>query len=469
MAEAATKNDVHIEEAGPCLRKITITIPGQAVSEQIDSSMALVSETAALPGFRPGRVPRRLIEKKFGAEVKREARSQLISSAYSQAVEENDLEVLGDPEADHLDQIELTPGQDVTVTLEVEVAPQFDLPQLDGLKVKKPLIEATDERVDANIERMALNEGELEPQEEPAPGDYLIGHGVMREKGAGEDAEPLLDLQGAVVQIPKESDDGKGMILGVMVDDFSKQLGLPKPGDTATVSCKGPENHEKEAVRGKDVEIAFTVEQVQRIIPASTDKLIQNFGFADEQQLRDAIKQRIEYRIAVEQQSAMRQQVAKHLLDSVEFDLPEKISEQQAARLLQRAALEMQHRGVDQTVIEERLAELRSQSRERAQREMKLFFILARVAKEMDVQVEQQEVMGRIAQMAASRGQRPDKLRDHLVQTGQINMLAQQVREHKALDAILAKADVEELSVEDFNKAMKGEEGVETIDEAGDE
>jgi trigger factor len=469
MADAAVKNDVQIEEAGPCLRKLTITIPGEAVSEQIDSSMSLVAESAALPGFRPGRVPRRLIEKKFGADVKREARSQLISSAYSQAIEDNDLEVLGDPAAPNLDEIELEPGEPVTVTLEVEVAPQFELPELEGLAVKKPLIEVTDERIDASIERMALNEGELEQQDEPQPGDYLIGHGVMREKDAGDDAEPLLDLQGAVVRVPEENDDGEGMILGIVVDDFATQLGLPKPGETASVECVGPEHHEKEAVRGKDVRITFDVDQVQRIMPASTEGLCSKFGFSEESQLRDAVRQRLEYRIAVEQQSAMRQQVAKHLLDSVDFELPERVSAQQAGRLLQRAALDMQHRGVDQTVIEQRLAELRSQSQERARRELKLFFILARVAKQLDVQVQQEEVMGRIAQMAASRGQRPEKLRDQLVQSGQINMLAQQVREHKALDALLERANIEELSVEEFNKQMQGEEGVETIDEAGEE
>lgn len=468
MAEAATQNDVKIEEAGPCLRKLTITIPGEAVSEQIESSLGLLAESAALPGFRPGRVPRRLLEKKFGADVKREAKGQLLSSAYSEAVEANDLEPLGDPEPEDLDAVEVEPGKDVTFTLEVEVAPQFDLPELEGLEIKKPLIEVTEDRIDANIERMALNEGTLEPQDAAGEGDYLIGHGVMRERGAGEDAEPLLDLPGAVVRVPEKKDEGKGMILGIVVEDFAKQLGLPKPGETVTVNCTGPENHEREAVRGKDVTITFEVEQVQRIIAATTEDLCSRFGFTEEQQLRDAIKQRLEYRVAVEQQGAMRQQVAKHLLDSVDFELPEKVSERQAARNLQRQALEMQNRGMDQTVIEERLAELRSQSAEAAKRELKLFFVLARVARHFDVQVTQEEVAGRIAQMAAARGQRPDKLRDHMIKTGQVQLLAQQIREHKALDTIIDKATVEELSVEDFNAAMRGEEGVEEIDESAE-
>jgi trigger factor len=468
MAETA-QHTVDIEEAGPCLRKINITVPGDAVTEHINGSLAVIADQAALPGFRPGCVPRRLLEKKFGTDIRNEARQRMISEAYQQAVQEHDLEVLGEPEIDGFEDIVVEPGTDVSVTLEVEVAPAFDLPELDGLEIKKPLIEATDERIDANIERMALNEGELEPQDTPERGDYLIGHGIMREKGAAEDAPPLLDLPGAVVRIPQEKDEGKGMILGIVVDNFGEQIGLPKAGETVTVTCTGPENHEKEEVRGKDVEITYEVDQVQRIIPASVEQLCERYGMSEEAQLRAAIKQRLEQRIAVEQQSAMRQQVARHLLESVDFELPEKISARQAARNLQRRALELQQRGVDQTVIEERLAELRSASAESARRELKLFFILARVAKALEVQVTEQEVLGNIAQMAMSRGERPEALRDQLIKNGQVNMLAQQIRENKALDAILVKASVEELSVDDFNKAMRGTEGVEEIDATSDE
>ena len=163
----------------------------------------------------------------------------------------------------------------------------------------------------------------------------------------------------------------------------------------------GPENHEREAVRGKPVEISFTVEQVQRIIPATEESLVQNFGFEDVDQLKQSLKMRLEQRVMVEQQSAMRQQVARHLLESVEFELPEKLTEGQASRNIQRAQMEMQYRGMDENTIEERVAEMRSSSKDVAQRELKLFFILNKVAEEMEVQVTEEEIYGRIAQMAA--------------------------------------------------------------------
>lgn len=467
--ETQPANNVSIEELGPCLRKLTITVPGDAVAGQIDTSLAILSQQAQIPGFRPGRAPKRLIEKKFGSEIRDEARQRLVSDAYQQAVRDNDLEVVAEPEADHLADIEIEPGKDVIVELEVEVAPTFDIPSYEGVEVKKPIIEIPDERVDKAIERMQINEGDLQPQESPEPGDYLIGRGIMREKGAKKDDDPILDIPGAVVQVPKTEDQGKGMILGVVVDDFAKQLGSPKPGESATIKCKGPESHEREDVRGKDLEIEFEVEQVQRIIPADINALCERLGMMNEQMLKNAVRQRLEQRVATDQQAAMRQQVAQHLIAAVDFELPQKVTDRQAERNLQRQALDMRYRGIDQTIIEQRLAELRSQSQDAAKRELKLFFVLARIAKELEIQVSDQEIAGHIAMMAQQRGERPDKLRDQLVKSGQVNLIAQQIREHKALDAILEKAKIEELPVEEYNKHVKDAEHVAEIDETPEE
>lgn len=460
MAQTELTNDVKIEDIGPCLKKITITIPAEKVSEQMDSSLEMVAMEAQLPGFRPGRAPKRLIEKKFGSVIESEARNQLVASAYSEAVEEHKLRVIGEPDGSAMKDLKMEPGKPVTVEVQVEVAPEFELPSLDGIEVKKPLIEVTEARVEDQLERVKLNEGTLEPQDAAALGDYCIGHGVLK---TAEDGEVVLDLPGAVIQVPKEK-DGSGLILGVKVEDFGKQVGLPKAGDVLTVKAVGPENHERIAVRGKPVEVTFTVEQVQRIVPASEDHLVGSFGFEDLDQLKQSLKMRLEQRVMVEQQTAMRQQIARHLLDSISFDLPEKLTEGQAERNIQRARMEMLYRGLDETTVEERIAEMRSSSKEVAQRELKLFFILNKVAQDMDVKITEEEVYGRIAQMAAERGQRPDELRQQLIRSNQLNVLAQQIREHKAMDTILNKATIEDLELDAYNAHFAKAEGIATID-----
>jgi trigger factor len=367
------------------------------------------------------------------------------------------LNVLGEPEgADELATLDLEPGKAVTFSVEVEVAPEFELPDFGGIKVKKPAVEVSDDMVNEQIERLSVNEGSLEPQEKAALGDYCIGHGVMKDaKG-----EVLLDLPGAVVQVPPKEKNGRGAILGIMVDDFGKQIGLPKAGDAVTVKAKGPENHEKPDVRGKDVVITYTVERVERIVPASVEQLVQRYGLADEKGLRESLMLRLNQRAMIEQQSAMRQQVAKHLLDTIEVPLPEKLTAKQGERTLARRRMELLYRGVDQRDVEEQMAELRAASATTAQRELKLFFILAKAADKLGIRVTEEEVNGRIAQMAMERGVRPDQLRSELMRGNQVGMVIQQVREHKAMDAILSKAEISDISAADYNKMVEKTEGL---------
>src|SRR5690606_24433341 len=161
--------------------------------------------------------------------------------------------------------------------------------------------------------------------------------------------------------------------------------------------------------------------------------------------------------IAVEQQTAMRQQVAKHLLDNTTMELPERTTAVQSERTLARQRMELMHRGVPGPQIEEHIAELRAVSGNAAVRDLKLFFILDKAAEALDVKVTEGEMNSRIVQMAMANNMRPDKLRSELIQRNQVGQVFQQIREHKTLDAILDKASVTEMPVEEFNKAMESE------------
>lgn len=453
--ETQSRNNVTIEDAGPSRKKLSIVVPADVVDEKIAESLSTLAVEADMPGFRRGKAPRALIEKKFGTAVRREAKSQIIAGAYQEAVEEHELKVVGDPIAEDVADVELEDGKELSFDVEVEVVPQFDMPELDGIDILKPTFEVTDDLIKAEVDKLCINEGELEPRDDPEAGDYLTGHGVMVGTADGDD-EPTTfhDIKGAVVQIPPADKDGKGMILGVLVDDFAKQLGTPKVGDTATIKVTGPENHEIEKIRGTDLTITFAVERIDRIIPAELDTVVERYGFASADQLNEAVKVRLTQRVLVRQQTAMRQQLSKHLVDNTEIDLPARLTEQQAQRTLDRRRMELMYRGVGAEDIESHMAELRAGSADVAARDLKLFFILMHAADDLEVTVSEAEINGRIAQMAQEQGQRPEKLRQELITNNRVGAIYQQLREHKAMDAILKKAKIEEVSAEDFNERL---------------
>ncbi|MEM7623081.1 MAG: hypothetical protein AAF235_07735, partial [Planctomycetota bacterium] len=127
----------------------------------------------------------------------------------------------------------------------------------------------------------------------------------------------------------------------------------------------------------------------------------------------------------------------------------------QAERLLQRRRMELLYRGVDEASIERHIAELRGGSaKEMALRELKLFFILHKAAEELEIGVTEAEVNGQISRIAIQRGERPDELRQRLIQSGQVTSIVTQIREHKVMDAILAKAAVEDVSADEFKKRL---------------
>lgn len=447
MTESATlAKHVTVSDAGPCRKKLAFDIPADAVEEKVAESFDALATSVSLPGFRAGKAPKGLIEKRFGEEIRKEARSQIISTAYQDAVKDHELKVVGDPIADELGDLEVEAGKGLAFEIDVEVLPEFDLPALEGLDIKKPTFEVSDEMVSKELDKICLHEGDLEEREVAEAGDYITGHGVMTASGS---EEPIHDIPGAVVQAPE---DDAGMILGVRVEDLKKQLGLPKAGDTVTIKTKGPDQHEVEAVRGADLEITWKVERIDRVVKAKPEDIAEQNGFENVDALKTRLSERLQQQVVVEQQMAMREQVAKHLTENTTFDLPERLTAQQAERTLNRQRMELMYRGVDQAQVEEHIAEMRNASSEQAQRELKLFFILSKVAEKNQVRITEGEVAQRITQMAIQANMRPEQMRDMLIQQNRINGIAQQILEHKALDSIIAKSSVEEISADDWKK-----------------
>lgn len=444
MAESTQQriSTYSISDAGPCLKRLQIEVPADVVNDRLNESFDALLMEAQLPGFRKGRAPKSLLRKRFGESVRSETKNQLVSTAYSESIEDAGLTVLGEPTSPTLSSVELVEGQPLKFEMSVEVMPDIESPDLSDLKLKKPIHEVTDEQIDDEIEKLCLAEGELVEREVAEAGDYISGHGVMK---TGDTV--IHDIEGAVVQIPTGEE---GMILGVLVPDFKKQVGSPKAGDTVTVKTKGPEHHEVEAVRDADLDITFEVERVDRIVPAKMDDVLKQLGMDSVDQIKDALRSRLEQRAAVEQQSLLRQQVASHLLKTIDIDLPQRLTASQTARMLERKRAELLYRGVNPVDIEQNIAKLRAASAAEAQQETKLFFILQKIANDRGVQIQQAEVDGAIAQMAARRGERPEALRQQLVQSKQIGTIVQQILEHKALDAIIEDAEVEEVTKEQW-------------------
>ena len=452
------RTDVKIENVGPALKRLTITIPPEAVSEKLEESIGTLLHEATLPGFRRGKAPRKLLERKFGSSVRSETKNQLIADAYAKAVEEHGIHPVSEPEpTEPTEKLELEAGKPLSFSVEVEVVPEFELPELEGIPVRKPLLEITDEHVQDRIRRQQVRLGKSTGIEgDFQEGDRVLGQVTLAKEGADE---PLVDNEQAIIVCPGTEDGGKGPVLGLMIDGLAGMLKDRAVGETLTIQAVGPDGHEREDIRGAQLTITFRILEAERPVPATIENLLEIFDVESEDILREQMQLALQHQCDQEQSTAMREQVYKHLLDAVDMELPEKLSAGQAARSLAGHRLELLERGLAPDDVERQLAQMRGDSETQARDRLKLFFLLRRLGEHFKVEVSEQEVNGRIATIAAQHGQRPDQLRAELARTGKINEVARMVYEQKAADRVIAKARVEEIPAQQWNEIKAAESG----------
>lgn len=447
--------DIKVEDAGPARKRLSITIAAADVDRKVGESIGALAASVQMPGFRKGHAPTKLIERRFGGDVRNEAKNQLVADAYSAALEQHDLRPVTEPEpVGDFESLEVEDGKPLSFVVEVEVVPDMDLPELDGFELKKPVLEVEDDHVENEMTRQQTQLGTIVDVEEGfAEGDRILGPGTVAKEG---DDEPFFTHDNVDVIVPGDDDGGRGAVLGLLIDGLADMLKGRKVGDVLEIDTVGPDSHELEHIRGEKLHIRIEIAKGQRIEPADLDTVVAHYGLADEATLREQVKIALESRLAAEQQHAMREQVYEQLADKTDFELPEKMTENQASRVLERQRLELLYRGGMTTdEVEQRVAEMRSDAEAVTRRRLKLSFLMHRLADDLGVTVTEQEVNARIVDLARSRNMRPEKLRQDLIESRAIGEVGTQIRDHKVADRIIEKAKIEDVAADAWNAEVE--------------
>lgn len=430
--------EIKIEDSGPATKKVSIEIPETVIATKLEEQFKELRREAAIPGFRPGHAPQKLIEKRFQSDVREQVRRALISESYQKAVEKHSLQVIGEPTFDSPDDIKLPDSGNLSYSFQVEVQPDFTLPPLTGLAVKKQKVEVNDQYVDRAMQNLREQQGTMIPVEDRGveKGDHLI-------------ADVHVKLEGAVVYHEHDAEfvARSGKIAGIQLNDLDTLLFGLRPGEKRDLNARAPATHPEEKIRDRDVVIEIALKDIKKLELAEiNEQFLSSLGFANEKELRDALGEQMKTRIEYEVQQSLRDQISKYLLQEVKIDLPVTLSEKQTERVISRRTLDLLMRGVPESAVEDRMAELRGGAREEALSELKLYFILQKVASMMNIDVSEAELNGRIAIMAAQSGKRPEKVKQEMSADGTLLNMYVQMREQKALDRIIETAQIEEVA-----------------------
>ncbi|MHC4890222.1 MAG: trigger factor, partial [Planctomycetota bacterium] len=444
----ALKNTVTIEEAGPCKKKVIIEIPEESIQNATDEQYKTLSKEAMVPGFRKGRAPRRLLEKRFGKEVTEQIKLKLLADASDSAIKNNELNTLREPDIDY-ENIELPNTGTLKFDFEVEVRPEFDLPQLDGIAVEKRKLEVTDEQIDREIEQLRRWSGVWTPREagEIELDDQIIADAVLK----ADDAEEQEKLDNIEIYVRKT-----GFVGTVPVEKLDDLLVGSKAGDIRQTTVDVPKTYFREQYRGKKVDVQITIKDIKFLKPAALDEnFLKKFGVEDETELREKFRDTLQSRLETQGRTEMTEQIYRHLLDNTDFDLPVDVVADQAEMLLRRQQISLMQKGLSHEQIEEQMEQLQASSDQQAKEQLKIFFIMDKIAEKLDFEVSEEEINGHIAQLAIQRGQRPERMREQMLRDGSLAQFRLQVREDKCIAKLLESAKITEIEAEKKAKKTK--------------
>ena len=419
-----------VEELSPTRVKLTIEVPFDELKPNVDRAYREVARQVRIPGFRPGRVPPRVIDQRIGrGAVLEQAVQEAVPELYGKALEENDVFALGQPAVEIT---KLDDGKELAFTAEVDVRPKFDVPGIDGMPVTVENADVDPDQVEEYIgslrERFASLKGADRPVE---TGDF-----VSIDLSAEADGKAVEDAQASGISYEVGS--------GRMLDGLDEALVGMSAGESKTFTAElaGGE------LAGTQADVTVKVDSVKvKELPELDDDFAQSASEFDTLgELRAGTRKQLENMRRAGQAGQARERALDALLARVDIPLPEDLVDREIASRRRSLADRLERSGntMDEYLeaTNQSAEELDTQFAEDARRSVKAGFILDKLATQEELGVDQDELAAYVTEQAYRMGVSPDRLAQELSERGQLASVAADVLRGKALTLIAERASV---------------------------
>jgi len=429
--------EVKIDTRSTCERHITVTIARDDIDRYFNKEFTELMPKAHVPGFRPGHAPRKLVESRFRKDIAEKVKGDLLMNCLTQVNEEQKLSAISEPDFD-FKAVELPEEGPLTFEFDIEVRPEFEMPQWRGLKIEKPVREFNATDVNETLQSVLARRGRLVPFDGPAAsGDYITANLTFK-----YGVEVLSSAEEEVIRIRPTLSFRDGNIA-----QFDKLMAGVRAGETREGEAQLSNDAPNEALRGQKVAAIFAVNEVKKLeMPDLTPELLDELGgFTDEGDLRDAISDQLARQLEYEQHRRAREQITAALTVAANWDLPRAMLERQSRRELQRAVMELRRSGFSDDEIQSHENALRQNSMASTARALKEHFILERIAEDEEVDAGEEDYEAEIRLIASQSDESPRRVRARLEKSGSMDVLRNQIIERKVIERILAHATFREV------------------------
>jgi trigger factor len=431
---------VEIKDIGPCKKHIKVTVERSDIDKRFDEKIKELVSDAQVPGFRPGKAPRKVIVRRFHKDVSDQIKGQILLASLEQLAEDNDIAPLSPPNINPASIVIPEDGPFV-YEFDVEVRPDFDVPNYKGLKIKRPVKTFTDADVDKEQHKILSRFGKIVPKPE---GKVEIGDSVVADMTTRFNNQVI----GTAKEIMLRVDDTLAFKDGV-AEKFGAQLAGAKAGDTRTVDITLSDAVGAPQLRGQKVEATLEIKELKTTEPPElTHEFLHNFGVHTPEQLTEKVRGLLESRLEYQQRQAARDQVLAQISASATWELPPELLTRQARKALARRVMEMREAGMSEQEIAGRQRLLQQDVLQTTAASLKEHFVLQKIAETEKIDVDDDEIDSEIEYLADQSNQSPRRVRAQLEKDDLIETLAVQVIERKTLDLILESAEYEDVALE---------------------
>jgi len=431
---------VQVEKKPESVSTLKIELPPEEVSKEWDTIANSFARFAKIPGYRPGKAPRAVVDKRFRKEIQDEVTKKLVSKSYREAIEQKKLRVAS---LTNLEEVRF--GEDKSMRFEATVvtAPEFKLPDYKNIPVQLQDTKVTEQEIDATLERLRDQTADFidVPERAAQMEDFVVVdfEGTM-------DGKPISEI---APNASKNLHGGKKFWVRLAPDNFlpkfCEQIVGQKKDETRTVTVDFPADFLVKELAGKKASYSVTLREIkEKVLPEVNDefaaKLLPGKTLAD---LRHTIEHDLEHEKEHEVEHAKEEQIIKDLHEKTKFDVPPPLLRNEMKRALAELVQRNRARGIPDEMLKEKEKELIETAAGVAHHRLKTNFILERIAEQEKIEVTREDVDLRIRQEAQRYSISSDKMRKELEEHDQLNALAEQILLGKTLDFLKANVSVQ--------------------------
>ena len=426
--------EVKIEELGKLSRKAHIELPMAPIEKEVEDKLKAIAKTAKVQGFRPGKAPIKVIEKQRGAEIRQEVISYALQEAFIKAVQDNKLEIIGEPQFEPGPVAEDGKLEKIEFDVVFDVRPEIELGDLSKVKVTKPVLEITDKEIDQTLEVLRKRYPDFAPVDRASKeGDKLVIDFAGKLDGVAFDGGSANNIEMVV---------GAGQFL----PDFEKAVYDKKPGETVQFDVAFPENYGAPNLAGKTAQFEITVHSVnEQVLPEINEDFAKRLGVPDGslETLRNDLKVNLENEVNARVKTDLRRNTIKALVEKIDVDLPDLMVKNEQNNLIRMAHQELAQRGLkeeDQPLPEDRFLK-------DAQNKVKAALLIEHVIRKENMQINPELVRERVEAFSKSYQQPDEVVKTIYGNQEQINTFANAAMEDQVIEWLSSQMKIKEESM----------------------